>query len=101
MIVDVRPTIGGARVARMELSLGFLLGILASTIAAVALDHATRPRITISLARNRAQGQIAGSPAHEFFHVVVRNSPARWPLTGRRPAWSCKATLEIVSADGR
>ena len=85
----------------MEIFVGFLLGILASAIAAILLNHEERPFVGIlSEDGARAQGQNAGNPRHEFFHVRIRNLPARWPLSGRRPAWSCQATLEILTADG-
>jgi len=69
-----RPTIE----ANVGIFVGFLLGILASAIAAILLDHAGRPFVGILRDDGaRAQGQNPGSPPHEFFHVRVRNLPAR------------------------
>jgi hypothetical protein len=85
----------------LEIFAGFVLGILASAIAAIALEHAGRPLLEIlDYDGARALGQSAGNPPHEFFHVRVRNRPAMRPLSGRRPAWACHATLEVLRADG-
>ena len=74
---------------------------MASAIAAILLDHAGRPLLEVVEHNGaRAQGQSAGNPPHEFFHVRVRNRPARRPLSGRRPAWACQATLEVLTEDG-
>jgi len=100
---DVRPAdaVRGMEGALQGLG-GFFLGVLASAIAAIILDRGARPRLTI-LEDNggRAQGQNPGDPPHEFFHVRIRNLRAKWPLAGRRPAWSSQATLEILTEDGR
>jgi len=82
---------------------GFVLCILASAIAAILLDHAGRPLLEVvehDGASARAQGQSPGNPPHEFFHLRVRNSRAKRPLSGRRPAWACQATLEVRTEDG-
>jgi hypothetical protein len=85
---------------RLEVFAGFVLGILASAIAAIVLDHASRPLLeVVEHNGDRAQGQSPGNPPHEFFHVRVRNRRARL-LSGRRPAWSCQATLEVRTGDG-
>ena len=85
----------------MELLVGALLGILASVVAAIVYDRCTRPLLVIDTADGpRAQGQAEGAPPHEFFHVRLRNRTARWPLSGGKPAWSCQATLEVVTHDG-
>lgn len=85
----------------MELLIGALLRVLASVVAAIIYDRCTRPLLVIDTADGpRAQGQAEGAPPHEFFHVRLRNRPARWPLSGRKPAWSCQATLEVVTHDG-
>ena len=88
----------------MELAVGllggFVLGILASTIAWSITERAAGPRLEIVEDRNRFQGQTPGNPPHEFFHVRVRNIPARWPVPGRRPAWACTATIGVLRDDG-
>ena len=85
----------------MELFVGFILGILASSIAALVYEYATRPLIeTVADDSGRAQGQVPDEKPHEFYHLKVRNLPAKWPLSGRKPAWSCKATIEVFNTDG-
>jgi hypothetical protein len=88
----------------MELAVGliggFLLGIFASGIAWLITERASRPLIDIVVDQNRAQGQSAGNPPHEFYHVRVRNVPAKWPLPGRRPAWACTARIDVLRQDG-
>ncbi len=85
----------------LEILAGFLLGIFASAVAAIVLDHAARPLLVILEHYGaRAQGQNPGNPPHEFFHVRVQNLPAKRPVTGRRPAWACQATLEVLTDDG-
>jgi hypothetical protein len=79
---------------------GFLLGIAASGIVAVIYDRATKPLIEIVLDDAPiALGQHPGLPPHAFYHLRVRNRPALWPLAGRRPAWSSRATIEVFAAD--
>jgi len=85
----------------MELFVGFILGILASSIAALVYEYATRPLIeTVADDSGRAQGQGPDEKPYEFYHLKVRNLPAKWPLSGRKPAWSCKATIEVFNTDG-
>lgn len=84
-----------------NITIGFLLGIVASSIAAIAYERATRPLLEVVLDDGRrALGDYPGLPPLEFYHLKVRNCPAIWPLPGRKPAWSCKATIEILSAEG-
>src|SRR6266851_6028445 len=84
-----------------SLLLGFVLGIVSSFVAGLLWDRATRPFLKISVdSSQRAQGQVPENPPHEFFHLTVANRPADSEWVGRRPAWACKATLEIVSQDG-
>ena len=86
----------------MEILIGFLLGIMASAFAAITFEYAVRPQLkTVNDDSGRAQGQMPDNPPHEFYHLKVRNLPAKWPLLGRRPAWSCKANLEVFDSDGR
>jgi len=81
--------------------IGFIFGIIASTLATLMIDYGTRPLLKIFLDDSpRAQGQIPNQPPHEFYHLKVRNVSAQWPLPGRRPAWSCKATIEIFDLNG-
>ena len=84
-----------------NITIGFLLGIVASGIAAIVYERATRPLLEILLDDGqRALGQYPGLPPLEFFHLKVRNRSAIWPLPGRKPAWSCKATIEVLNAEG-
>jgi len=85
----------------MELFAGFLLGILASGIAALVFDRATSPKLEIDLdASPRALGELGDGTKQEYHHVVVRNARTRLGLPGRRPAWACQATLEIFRWTG-
>lgn len=85
----------------MNVALGFLFGIVASGIAACFYEYATQPLLKIFIDNlRRAQGQIDNCPPDEFYHLKVQNVPSKLPLLGRRPAWSCKATLDIFNADG-
>jgi hypothetical protein len=88
----------------MELTVGliggFLLGILASGIAWLVTEYAASPSLDIVVDQNRARGQSQGNPPHEFYHVRVRNVPARRPLLGRRPAWACTARIDVFRQDG-
>lgn len=84
-----------------HLVIGFVFGIIASGIAAIMYERATRPKLEVTLDDEpRAQGQIQGRPPHEFYHVKVRNRAAVWPLPGRKPAWSCKALIEVLDTHG-
>ena len=101
----VTATPASERNAAMELVLGllggFVLGIAASFIAWIVSENWARPLLKIEVDQNRAQGQLANNPPHEFYHVRVTNLPARRPVPGRRPAWACQATLEVVADDGK
>ena len=84
-----------------NLIIGFLLGIVASGIAAVIYERATSPLVEISLDdRPIALGQYANLPPLAFYHLKIRNLPAKLPLTSRKPAWSAKATIEVFNHDG-
>jgi hypothetical protein len=84
-----------------NLAIGFLLGIVASGIAAVLYERATSPLIEISLdGRPLALGQYGNLPPLAFYHLKVRNLPTRLPLSSRKPAWSSKATIEVFNPDG-
>lgn len=39
-------------------------------------------------------------PPYEFYHLKVGNLPHKCPFLGRRPAWSCKANVEVFNSDG-
>jgi hypothetical protein len=79
---------------------GFLLGIIASTIAWVISEHLARPVLDVVVDQGRAQGQVGENPPHQFYHVRVTNIPSRWPVPGRRPAWACRAIIEVFRQDG-
>jgi hypothetical protein len=86
----------------VSIAIGFMLGILASGIAALVYEYGTRPLLQVLLDDSpRAQGQKPGQAPHEFYHLKVRNVPPRWPLLGRRPAWACKATIEVFDHNGK
>jgi hypothetical protein len=83
------------------LGIGFLLGIVGSLAAAIFYDRATRPKLTVLPDPNRAQGQASSSASpHEFYHVLIRQVRALWPFPGRRPAWECKVSIEMIDSDG-
>lgn len=85
----------------IEIVLGFILGIIASGIAAVVYEYASRPLLMTMLDDSgRARGQVPNNPPHEFYHLKVRNLPAKWPIPGRKPAWSCKAIIEVFNING-
>ena len=84
-----------------NLAIGFLLGIVASGIAAVLYERATSPLVEISLdERPLALGQYANLPPLAFYHLKVCNLPTKLPLSSRKPAWSSKATIEVFNHDG-
>lgn len=85
----------------MEIALGFVLGIFASAIAAIVLDHATRPDLEIMVdPQGRVRRQQPDGKTLEFYHLLVRNRRARWRFLSRRPAWSVKATIELMTQGG-
>lgn len=84
-----------------NLAIGFVLGIVASGIAAVLYERATSPLVEISLDdRPLALGQYGNLPPLAFYHLKVRNLSSRLPLSSRKPAWSSKATIEVFNPDG-
>lgn len=85
----------------MGLFAGFVLGIIASGVAAVVFDHATSPRLDIVVDPGpRALGDLPDGTKLEYHHVVVRNVRTRWPLPGRRPAWACQANITLFKWTG-
>lgn len=85
----------------MELFAGFLLGIVASGVAALVFDRATSPKLEIIVDPGpRAFGDLPDGTKLEYHHVVVRNARTRWLLPGRRPAWACQATLTVFKWTG-
>lgn len=85
----------------MELLAGFLLGILASAIAAVVFDRSTSPRLEILPDTGpRALADLPDGTRQEYHHVLVKNSRTRWPLPDRRPAWACQATITVFRWTG-
>jgi hypothetical protein len=81
-------------------TIGFLLGILGSLAAAIVYDRVTRPKLTVLPDTNRALGQATGQAPHAFYHVLVRQVTPAWPLPGRKPAWDCKLTLDVIDIAG-
>lgn len=95
-------TTGGSAASGQAIGLaaGVVLGFLASLAAALLYDRAVRPKLTILLDTNRAVSQDAASP-HEFYHLTIRQAPSlRFFPAGRRPAWDCKATIEVIDHGG-
>jgi hypothetical protein len=85
----------------MELFAGFLLGIVASGIAALVFDRATSPKLEIVVDSGpRALGDLPDGTKLEYHHVVVRNARTSWPLPGRRPAWACQASIAVFKWTG-
>lgn len=84
-----------------NLIIGFVLGVVASGIAAIVYEYATSPLVTISLdERPLALGQHGDLPPHAFYHLRIRNQPSRLPFSSRKPAWSSKATIEVFDLNG-
>jgi hypothetical protein len=79
-----------------SLLIGFVLGIVASGLAWLLSEKWVQPKPEVKLDAQRFMGQSGRNPPHEFFHVVIRNAAARWPLKIRRPAWACEARITIV-----
>lgn len=83
-------------------AIGFLLGILASGIATLVYEYSTRPLLQVLIDDSpRAQGEKPDRAPYEFYHLKVRNVPPKWPLLGRKPAWACKATIEVFDLNGK
>ncbi len=84
-----------------NLTIGFLLGIVASGIAAIFYERATSPLIEISLdERPLALGHNPPLPPHAFYHLRIRNLSSKLPFSSRKPAWSSKATIEVFDPSG-
>jgi len=84
-----------------NLVIGFVLGIVTSGIASVLYEWATSPLVEISLDdRPLAMGQYPGLPPLAFYHLRIRNIPAKLSLSNRKPAWSSYATIEVFTLDG-
>ena len=101
--LHVKPQRASAAPMDMDWNLivGFLLGIVASGIAAIVYERATSPLVEITLDdRPIALGQYPGLPPLAFYHVRIRNLPVRWPFASRKPAWSSKATIEVFNLNG-
>ena len=85
----------------MELFAGFVLGIVASGVAAVVFDHMTSPKLEIVVDPGpRALGDLPDGTKLEYHHVLVRNVRTARLLPGRRPAWACQANLTIFKWTG-
>lgn len=85
----------------MAIFAGFILGFLASIIAALYYEYGSRPCLKVMLDTQRFTGQTPNQPPHEFYHLIVRNIPPGWPIPARKPAWSCKVTLELFDLNGK
>ena len=84
-----------------NLVIGFVLGIVTSGIASALYEWATGPLIEISLDdRPLAMGQHPSLQPHAFYHLKIRNIPAKLPSSSRKPAWSSHATIEVFKPNG-
>ncbi len=85
----------------MDLFLAFLFGVVASGVAALLYEYASRPSLEAEIDPNgRVRGSHSSLPPYEFHHLLVRNKSAFWPVPSRKPAWSTHARLEVLSSDG-
>ncbi|HLJ92325.1 MAG TPA: hypothetical protein VKU02_03950 [Gemmataceae bacterium] len=83
------PVAGGSYGELVTLSIGFVLGIVGSVIAGRWLEARAQPLLDLVADMSRAQNVDL-----EFYNIVVRNRP------GRRPAWACRATIEVFREHG-
>ncbi len=82
------------------LIIGFVLGILASTIAAIVYEYGSRPKLKLILDDSpRALGQNAGGAPYEFYHLKIINTAAPWPIPSRKPAWGTRAIIRVLDPD--
>lgn len=79
---------------------GFILGILASSIAWLITERLSAPRLHIRPDQNRYPAPLQGTAGYELYHIVVTNAPTRWPFPARQPAWACTARIEVLRHDG-
>ncbi len=85
----------------MELLTAFVAGVISSTVAAIFFDRATRAKLEVVCDDGpRAQATLPDRTSQEFHHVVVRNVPWTWLRIGRRPAWACQATVDVLRWTG-
>lgn len=85
----------------MAVIVAFFLGVVASAAVVLWYEYSTRPLLRVLLDDTPpAKGHAEGRSPHAFYHLKVRNEAAVWPLPGRKPAWSCKATIELLDQDG-
>ena len=86
----------------MALFLGFLLGIIASSVSVLIYEYASRPRLrTVMDDGGKAGGTHPDGGEYEFYHLKVCNLPAKRPLPGRKPAWSSSAHIEVFDLFGQ
>jgi hypothetical protein len=86
----------------VSLIIGFIMGLITSGLIVIWYDKTTSPKLVVIVdSDGPAKGQKSGEAPHAFYHLKVRNEGARWPLYARRPAWSCKTTIEVVDDKGR
>jgi hypothetical protein len=83
------------------LAVGVVLGFIASLAAALLYDRAGRPKLTTLPDANRAVASQGAAAPHEFYHLTIRQEPSPWFYpAGRRPAWDCKAMIEVIDESG-
>lgn len=83
---------------RVAFLLGLLAGIAASLLVTVWYEYATRPEVEII--EDEKDPHRGNSPfPHAFYHMKVRQKRAKWPFTGRRPAWAARADLIVCRVD--
>jgi hypothetical protein len=86
------------RYSQLGIIAGFLLGIVASSIAWFVSELIVRP--TLDIIAGPPPEPSSGNPRWGFCHVIVQNKSWRWPWPGRRPAWSCRATIDVFRNTG-
>jgi hypothetical protein len=79
---------------------GAIFGFLVSLLTWIFTERVSSPKLEIVVDEDRGLGQFPGNPPHEFYHVRVRNVLPKYRLHGRKPAWACRATIEVFRPDG-
>lgn len=80
----------------MEFVLGGAIGFLASLVAAFIFERFTAPHLAVRVVDGRAEGD-----NRAFYHLAVHNVPPPWLALGRKPAFLCRATLDVFDESGR
>ena len=81
--------------------LGALLGAMASLAITFYYDVAIEP--FLELLENddpRVEGKRRLKPRHQFLEVKTRQRKGLCPFGTRRPAWRCRATIDVHRSDG-